>query len=137
MPAQAPLINLTVSDVIGDALDCITDPTVPDTSTLEDARTTLDKYGLWSRVPDSVAAYLRNACEDQETPKPEDFADRPTQSLVVLPSDCACVGAAQRAETLGYDTIILSTMPEGESAELGQTFAAIAKEVCHLSLIHI
>ena len=131
MPAQAPLINLTVSDVIGDALDCITDPTVPDTSTLEDARTTLDKYGLWSRVPDSVAAYLRNACEDQETPKPEDFADRPTQSLVVLPSDCACVGAAQRAETLGYDTIILSTMLEGESAELGQTFAAIAKEVCH------
>ena len=131
MPAQAPLINLTVSDVIGDALDCITDPTVPDTSTLEDARATLDKYGLWSRVPGSVAAYLRKACEDQETPKPEDFADRATQSLVVLPADCACVGAAQRAETLGYDTIILSTTLKGESAEVGHAFAAIAEDVCH------
>ncbi len=35
---QAHLINLTVSDVIGDALDYITDPTVADTSTLADAR---------------------------------------------------------------------------------------------------
>ncbi len=131
MPAQAPLINLTVSDVIGDALDCITDPTVPDTSTLDDARATLDKYDLWSRVPATVAAYLRNACVDQETPKPEDFVDRPMQSLVVVPGDRACVGAAKRAETLGYETIVLSTMFEGESAELGHTFAAIAKQVCH------
>ena len=131
MPAQAPLINLTVSDVIGDALDHITDPTVPDTSTLEDARATLDKYGLWSRVPASVAAHFRNAGADQETPKPEDFADRQVQSLVVVPGDRACVGAAKRAETLGYDTIILSTMLEGESAELGHTFAGIAKEVSH------
>ncbi len=131
VPAQAPLINLTVSDVIGDALDCITDPTVPDTSTLEDAVATLDKYGLWSRVPASVAAHLRNAREDQETPKPEDFVGRATQSLVVVPGDRACVGAAKRAETLGYDTIILSTMFEGESAALGHTFAGIAKDVRH------
>ena len=130
MPARASLINLTVSDVVGDALDCITDPTVPDTSTLKDARATLDNYELWSRIPASVAAYLRNAGVDEETPKPEDFVGRPTQSVVVVPGDRACVSAAKRAETLGYDTIVLSTMFEGESAEIGQTFAAIAKEVC-------
>jgi len=131
LPAKTPLINLTVSDVIGDALDCITDPTVPDTSTLEDARATLHNYDLWSRVPASVADHIRSASVDQETPKPEDFVDRPTQSVVVVPGDRACAGAAQRAETLGYETTILSTMLEGESAELGRTFAAIAAEVCH------
>jgi glycerate-2-kinase len=34
----ATLINLTVSDVVGDMLDYITGPTVPDTSTFADAR---------------------------------------------------------------------------------------------------
>ena len=43
---RAHLINLTVSDVIGDSLDCISDPTVPDTSTFDDARYTLTKYHL-------------------------------------------------------------------------------------------
>ena len=38
----ALLVNLTVSDVIGDPLDYITDPTVPDTSSFCDAKHTMD-----------------------------------------------------------------------------------------------
>ena len=42
----ATLVNLTVSDVVGDPLDYITGPTVPDTSTFDDARGVLNRYEL-------------------------------------------------------------------------------------------
>src|SRR2546428_507345 len=39
--APARILNLTVSDVVGDPLDCITDPTVQDTSSVADALSAL------------------------------------------------------------------------------------------------
>ncbi|MFP4481164.1 MAG: glycerate kinase [Thermovirgaceae bacterium] len=121
------LINLTVSDVIGDPLDCITDPTVPDSTSFEDARRTLDKYGLWERVPETVAKYFRDPPPDRETPK--SFDDRVFESFIIVPGEAASEGAAERARELGYETMILSTMFEGESRELGCTFGYIAKEI--------
>ena len=126
---QAHLINLTVSDVIGDPLDYITDPTVPDTSTFDDARATLTKYDLWEKVPASAAGFLKTADAEQETPKAVDLADHNRHDFVIVKGDAACEGAAQKAKALGFNTMILSTMLEGESRELGRTFAAIAGEI--------
>jgi len=53
----ATLINLTVSDVVGDALDYITGPTVVDTSTFDDARNVLDKLDLWEKFLGKVARF--------------------------------------------------------------------------------
>jgi glycerate-2-kinase len=125
----ATLINLTVSDVIGDALDYITDPTVPDTSTFYDARATLSRYDLWDRVPGSVAKFLETAGPDQETPKAADFQNRPLFSHILVNGDAACLGAAEAARKLGLETMILSTQLEGDSAELGRHFAAIARGI--------
>jgi glycerate 2-kinase len=126
---RAQLINLTVSDVIGDPLDYITDPTVPDTSTFDDARSTLTKYGLWPKVPKSVSEFLETAGPEKETPKSEDLAELRRHDIIILRSDVACVTAAYKAAELGFETMIISTMLEGESRELGRTFAAIAKEI--------
>jgi glycerate-2-kinase len=126
---QAQLVTLTVSDVIGDPLDAITDPTVPDSSTLDDARDTLTKYDLWDRVPTSVASYLRRAGPNEETTKEADFLGRNHREHILISADAACHAAAEAAEAAGFETMILSTMLEGESAELGRTFAAIAKEI--------
>ena len=126
---DAHLINLTVSDVIGDPLDYITDPTVPDTSDFLDARATLSKYDLWDKVPSSVSQYLRGAGPDQETPKEKDLCEHHRSDFVIVAGDAACVAAADKAKGLGFNTIILSTMLEGESRELGRTFAAIANEI--------
>jgi hydroxypyruvate reductase/glycerate 2-kinase len=126
---DAHLINLTVSDVIGDPLDYITDPTVPDTSDFLDARATLSKYDLWGKVPSSVSQYLRGAGPDQETPKEKDLSGHHRSDFVIVAGDAACVAAADKAKELGFNTIILSTMLEGESRELGRTFAAIANEI--------
>jgi hydroxypyruvate reductase/glycerate 2-kinase len=126
---QAQLVTLTVSDVIGDPLDVITDPTVPDSSTLDDARGTLTKYELWDRVPISVASFLRRAGPNEETAKEADFLGRNRFDHILVSADAACIAAAEAAEAAGFETMILSTMLEGESSELGRTFAAIAKEI--------
>jgi hydroxypyruvate reductase/glycerate 2-kinase len=125
----AHLINLTVSDVIGDPLDYITDPTVPDTSTLDDARSTLTKYDLWTNVPLSVNHFLKNAGPEFESPKEADLARHHRYDFIIVKGTAACEAAAEKARTLGFNTLILSTMLEGESKELGRTFAAIAGEI--------
>jgi glycerate-2-kinase len=126
---QTHLINLTVSDVIGDPLDYITDPTVPDTSTFDDARSTLTKFDLWAKVPKSVSEFLKSAGPDRETPKKRDLAGRNRHDFILIKGDVVCESAAQKARELGFNTMILSSMFEGESKELGRTFAAIAGEI--------
>lgn len=126
---QAHLINLTVSDVIGDPLDYITDPTVPDTSTFDDAKATLTKYDLWSKVPSSVSRFLKRADAELETPKEKDLTKYNRCDFIIVKGDAACEAAAEKAKALGFNTMILSTMLEGESKELGRTIAAIAREV--------
>ena len=123
----AELINLTVSDVVGDPLDYITGPTVPDTTTFEDALQTLRKYDLLRRVPPSVRAYIEAA--DPRTESPKDFEGMSYHPFILTNSDSACNAAATTAESLGLKPMILSTMFDGESRELGRNFAAIAREI--------
>jgi glycerate 2-kinase len=123
----ATLVNLTVSDVVGDMLDYITCPTVPDTSTFDDARRITDMYNLWDKFPTSVREYLRKGGPAQETPK--DFGDLPLYSFVIVPGDAACVGAYERAKELGFNGMFLTSMLKGEAKEAGAMFASIAKEV--------
>lgn len=125
----ARLINLTVSDVINDPLDYITDPTVPDTSFFHNARQTLDKYELWERIPASVRQHLERADPAEETPKEKDLAKRFRLDIILVPGTAACEGAAGKASELGYQPFVLSTMFRGESRELGRHLAAVAKEI--------
>jgi len=122
-PAQ--LVNLTVSDVTGDPLDYITGPTVPDTSTYEDAWRTLDRYDLWERVADSVRRHLKRGPEIES---PKAFA-HPYHSFVVVPGDAACRGASQRCEELGYAPHTLTTEMEGESVEEALAFVDAAAQL--------
>jgi glycerate 2-kinase len=131
LPAGAHLVNLTVSDVIGDPLDYITDPSVPDTSTFADARKVLDKYNLWSCVPESVAAFLRLPCEHRETAHAKDLAHLDRVDILLVRNDAACHAAAAAAREQGFNPLFLASFFEGESRELGCFFAAIAKQVTH------
>ena len=123
----ADIVNITVSDVIGDKLDYITGPTVPDSSTLDDARATLDKYRLWDKLPYSVRNFLKNAGEEFETPKY--LSDHKIHNFMIVKGDAACEGSLRKAKELGYNSIILSSMFEGESKDIGAAFAAIGKEI--------
>ncbi len=129
LPAGTRLVNLTVSDVIGDRLDYITDPSVPDTATFADARATLDKYDLWHRLPASVTGHLRAGLDTDATVDAAGLAHLDRTDLLLVRNDAACSGAAAAARDRGLTPLILSTVFEGESSALGRTMAAIAKQI--------
>jgi len=121
------LINLTVSDVIGDALDYITDPTVPDTSTVDDARATLERFRLWERMPQPISRFLGPGGGVTETPKELPLPVR--HDVVLLSAASPCEAARIGAEALGYAPLLLSTSFDGESQSLGRSFGAIARDI--------
>ncbi|HEY6392542.1 MAG TPA: glycerate kinase [Bryobacteraceae bacterium] len=115
----ATVLTLILSDVIGDDLDVIgSGPTVPDRSTVADARAILKKYG----IRDEVREWF-------ETPKPGDNIFERVQNLIVGSNRLAVDAAAKQARALGYRTIVLSTFIEGETRDVARVHAAIAKEI--------
>jgi glycerate-2-kinase len=124
LPAQ--LINLTVSDVVGDHLDYIAGPVVPDTSYLTDAIAVLKKYDLWNRVAPSVREHLGKG-PSVETPKKLD--GKLVHSFVVVPSAAAAKAACIRAKELGFRSLLLTTYLEGESREAAVVVGSIVQEI--------
>jgi glycerate-2-kinase len=125
----AEIVNLTVSDVIGDwkMIDCITDNTVPDRSTFEDAVTSLKKYCIWNEAPESIRNHLQKADPKLETPKT--FGSIKPRTYLLMTNADACVAAVNKAQALGFNAKILSTMIEGESSEAGIVHGGIVREV--------
>lgn len=124
----AALISLVLSDAVGDPLDTIASgPTAPDPTTFAQCREILTRYGLWEKVPPAVRALLLKGKE--ETPKPGDPLFERVQHLIVGNNRMALQAAQQRAEQLGFRTLLLSSFVEGESREVAKVHAAIAKEI--------
>ena len=126
------LITLILSDVVGDPLDIIASgPTVPDESTFEEAFKVIEKYSLENEIPDSVCELLKKGRngEIKENPKHGDKIFTNTQNVIIGSNKIALEAAEQKAAELGYNTIILSSMVQGESREAAIFFSAIAKEV--------
>jgi glycerate 2-kinase len=115
----ATLLTLILSDVIGDKLDAIgSGPTVPDRTTLAEARAICARYGIEIEIPDS-----------RETPKPRDRAFRKSHHVLVGSNALAVEAAAEEAKRLGYNTRILSTPVEGEAREAARVYAGIARKI--------
>ncbi len=128
----ATLVSLILSDVIGDPLDAIASgPTVPDPTTYEDCARILNKYELWEKIPPSVAGHIREGMEGkkEETLKAGDPAFSNVYNLVVGNNLLAMKAAKKAAQALGYRTLLLSSLVEGETREIAKAHAAIAKEV--------
>lgn len=118
----ATVINLTVSDVAGDHLDAITDPSVPDTTSAADAVAVLRGHDLWDRVPASVREHLSGP--DSESPALD--ADR-IQTVLLVTGTSACDAMAVTAAELGLGPVIISTTLEGEARQIGKTLANLAR----------
>ncbi len=114
MAEPATLLTLVLSDVIGHHLGAIgSGPTVPDTTTIADARAICSKYAIEVEFP-----------EDAETPK-----EFPGAVVTVGSNVLAVEAAAEEAKRLGYNTMILSTYIQGEAREVARVHAAIATEI--------
>ena len=128
--APARLVTLAISDVPGDDLDVIgSGPTVPDPSTLADARAILAKYDI--RLPDDVAAVLMDRAS--ETPKAGHSAFGRTETHLVATPQRSLEAAAEHAAAKGYGALVLGDAIEGESREVAKMHAAIAAQVARHS----
>ena len=127
----ATIVNLMLSDVVGDPMDVIASgPFVPDTSTFADARDILKKYDLRD-VPLAIDSHLSKGVEGHipETPKTGDPAFDRVHNLIVGSNIMALEAAEAKARNLGYQTLILSSMIEGETREVARVHVGIAKEM--------
>jgi len=113
------LVNLSVSDVVGDPPETFTDLTVPDPSTFAMAQEVCERFGLWDRLPRPVAARLREADPALETPK----AIPRIRTVVVADSATMCEAAAGEAGRRGYRTRVVTLELEGEARQAGGWFA--------------
>ena len=132
LAAPATLVALLLSDVVGNPLDVIASgPTVPDTTTFEDACAVVDRYGLWDALPPAMTERLRagRAGEIPDTPKAGDPLFERVQTVVVASNSQAAEAALVKARELGFHTLLLSTYVEGEAREVGRVCAAIAREL--------
>ena len=126
------LISLILSDVIGDNLDVIASgPTVPDTHTFHDCQNIIEKYKLDERAPSRIIEYIEMGCsgEIEDTPKADSPVFERTQNAIVGSNIMAVSAAKEKAEELGYNSIILSTFIHGETEEVAIVHTAIAKEI--------
>ena len=122
--APARLVTLVISDVPGDDPSVIASgPTVPDATTIADARAVFTRYGI--TPPAAVWAHLLD--EASETPKPGDTRFYHTETHVIASPQASLEAAAAVAEAAGILPVILGDAIEGEAAEVARVMAAIAK----------
>lgn len=122
----ARVVTLAISDVPGDDPAVIgSGPTVPDPTTLADARALVAKYRL--DAPDAINRALDDPAN--ESPKPGDPLFASTEfHLIARPADS--FRAAQAAiAAAGYECVFLGDQVEGEARLVAAGHAQLARDV--------
>ena len=118
--APARVVALAISDVPGDDPSVIgSGPTVPDVTTLADARAVLARRNI--EVPAAVATALNDP--RNESPKPGDPAFAASElKIVARPAD-GLEAAAAAARAAGIEPLLLGADIEGEAREVATDHA--------------
>jgi hydroxypyruvate reductase len=124
--APARLVTIGISDVSGnDATVIGSGPTVPDPTTLADARAVLGRYHL--TASDAVMRALADPAN--ETPKPgQSIFAGSSFALATQPAEVFRQAEAVVRQA-GYDCVLLGTEIEGEAREVAAQHAELAREL--------
>ncbi|MEA3417017.1 MAG: glycerate kinase [Thermodesulfobacteriota bacterium] len=128
----ASLVSLILSDVVGDNLDVIASgPAVPDSSSFDDCMRIIDKYNIQKKLPKPVVKHIKDGISGRvpETPKTGDPAFNKTHNLIIGSNIEAILAAKKKSKSLGYNTIVLSSMIEGDTTQVAHVHSAIAREI--------
>ena len=120
LPAR--LINLTVSDVAGDHIDAITDPSVADSTRASDAIAILYGHGLWEDTPRSIRDHLQSPLAESPA---LDGAE--IQTVLLVTGSTACDAMSLEATGLRLNPVVISTTLEGEARQVGKLLANLAR----------
>jgi hydroxypyruvate reductase len=122
----ARVLTLAISDVPGDDPAVIgSGPTVPDPTTLADARAIVRRHRL--DLPDAAVRALEHPAN--ETPKPGDAVFAGTEfAIVARPADALAAAEAQ-ARAAGYDCIVLGDRLQGEARAVAAEHGRLARKL--------
>ncbi|MEM0505494.1 MAG: glycerate kinase, partial [Sulfolobales archaeon] len=126
------VVSLILSDVVGDPIEFIASgPTAPDPTTYDDAVKLLKRYEIFDSIPASVREVLMKGLrgELRETPKPGDKIFDKVLNYIVASNYISLKAMEEEARRLGYNTLILTSMVEGEAREVGKLLAGVMKNV--------
>ena len=119
----ATLVNLILSDVPGDPLDVIASgPTVPDSTTYEQALTVLSKYGLTEIIPDNIFNLLLDGVKglQPETPKPGDNIFNKTFNLLIGTNSKALESAKSKSLEYNINAVIMDDQLQGDVSSVAE-----------------
>ena len=119
----AAILNLTVSDVVTDAVDLLCDPTVQDTTSTAAAIAVLERYGLWPQVAPQVRRHLLGQQSESPSLQGSDIT-----TVVLIAGSGVLEQMAQRVRELGWRPVILGPAIEGDAASVGGFLGALAAE---------
>ncbi|RKY84904.1 glycerate kinase [candidate division KSB1 bacterium] len=124
----ARVINLILSDTIGDDISITgSGPFVYDKTGSSDVEFILKKYNIFDKLSD----YMKKFIEERkgETVKPESKALNNCKHYVIGNNTIALENAGIKAEEYGFNSMILTSLMEGEAREVAKITAGIAKEI--------
>jgi hydroxypyruvate reductase len=120
---HAAILTLAISDVpYDDPAVIASGPTVPDTSTLGEARAIIDKYNL--AVDNALRAALDDAKNESVKPNDAAFA-RARFEMIARPRE-SLDAAIKVAKDAGYEIVDLGADLEGEAREIAANHAKLA-----------
>jgi glycerate 2-kinase len=120
---RAEIVTLAISDVPHDDPSAIASgPTVPDPTTLADARGIVAKYGL--KVDDAIRRALDDA--NNESCKPGDAAFARAQLELIARPKASLDAAIEVARAAGYEIVDLGADLEGEARDVAADHAKLA-----------
>ena len=128
--AKCRVITFIISDIIGDPIQFISSgPTYPDSTTFIEAQNILKRYKLYKKIPLSVRNIISDGIKGiiPETPNKSDKVFNKVYNLIVANNKIACNAAKKKAEKLGYKTMLLTTILDGEAKEMGRYLIRMAK----------
>lgn len=128
----ATVLNLILSDVVGNQLDSIASgPTVPDSTTFSDAIKVMKKYDLWDKASVSIKRVLSSGEKGliPETPKANDKAFKKVYNVIIGNNRFASLAVHEQLRSAGLNTLLLTSTIEGEARHVGVMLASIAREV--------
>ncbi len=127
----AHVASLIISDVVGDNLEVIASgPTAPDPTTFHDAYVVLKRYGLWDKLPVKPREYIEKGLRGEvpETPKPGDPLFNRVYNKIIASNIESLKAMESKAKGMGYNTLILTSLIQGEARVVGRVLASIALE---------
>jgi glycerate 2-kinase len=130
--SPAEVVSLILSDVIGDPLDVIASgPTAPDPTTFADAIAIIGKYKIGKEIPAQIIKVLREGFEKKrsETLKENDEILLHTHNLIIGTNRLALKTAKEKAESLGYDTEVITNKLDGDVFDVAGYIIEIVKSV--------